>query len=85
MSKAKPYGQRTANEFYKGDRVLYVPRHLRPFFRKYECKRGVVSSVNSAWVFVKYDNAVMKTETGDEDYTAQATDPNDLIKLSELV
>jgi hypothetical protein len=30
---------------------------------------------------VKYDNLDCKMVTGDEPYTAQATDPNDLIPL----
>ena len=65
-------GELITTDFKKGDRVVYTPT-MGP---EKEC--GVVSSVNDTWVFVKYDNAQKIMRTGDEDYTAQATDPDDL-------
>ena len=61
--------------FYKGLPVLYVPHHANWDLNHPDCRRGVVSSVNEKYVFVKYDNAVCQMVTGDEPYTAQATDP----------
>ena len=47
----------------KGDEVFYIPRYTE--FKK---ERGVVSSKNDRYVFVKYDG----------NFTAQATNPEDL-------
>ena len=58
-------------DFEKGMRVAYFKRPKRPEY-------GVVSSVNEKFVFVKYDNAITQMITGDEDYTAAATRPEDL-------
>ena len=71
----------TTEDFEKGQRVRYVPRHAHGDFGHPDCACGVVSSTNDRWVFVKYDNLDCKMVTGDEPYTAQATDPVDLIKL----
>ena len=66
----------TLRDFHKGQRVQYVTTYagetLRPAY-------GVVSSKNDWFVFVKFDNTVMRMVTGDEPYTAQACLPEDLI------
>ena len=67
-------------DFSKGDHVRYVPRHADGDQNHKDCQNGVVSSTNEKWVFVKYDNLMCTMVTGDEPYTAQATDPNDLVR-----
>jgi len=74
----------TTADFHKGERVRYVPYHARGDVDNQACQSGVVSSTNDKWVFVKYDNLDCRMVTGDEPYTAQATDPNDLICSSVL-
>jgi hypothetical protein len=66
------------SDFKKGQRVRYVPRHAEGDENHKDCQEGAVSSTNDSWVFVKYDNLDCRMLTGDEPYTAQATDPNDL-------
>jgi len=70
-----------ANEFKKGWRVRYVPLHADGNLNHPDCQDGVVSSTNDKFVFVKYDNLMGIMITGDEPYTAQATDPDYLIIL----
>ena len=65
---------------FKGERVRYIPHHAHGDANHPDCQSGVISSTNDKWVFVKYDNLVCTMTTGDEPYTAQATDPNDLAK-----
>ncbi len=65
-------------EFGKGDHVLYIPSHANGDAKHKDCQRGVVSSINNSFVFVKYDCLARTMVTGDEPYTAQATNPNDL-------
>jgi hypothetical protein len=67
------------SDFSKGQRVRYIPHHANGDTKHPDCENGVVSSVNDTWVFVKYDNQMCIMVTGDEPYTAAATDPNDLI------
>lgn len=43
----------TAN-FTPGDRVLYVPNHAEGDPAHPDCERGVVSSTNEFYVFVRY-------------------------------
>ena len=62
------------DDFEKGQRVIYIPRHADDE-KHPDCKKGVVSSKNDSYVFVKYDNAMGIMVTGDEPYTAQATPP----------
>jgi hypothetical protein len=66
--------------FYKGDHVLYVPTHARGNTTHPDCQRGVVSSVRpeDRIAFVKYDCPACTMVTGDEPYTAQGTDFDDL-------
>jgi hypothetical protein len=65
-------------DFKKGDRVLYIPHHAQENQEHPDCEQGVVSSINDTYVFVKYDNSMCTMITGDEPYTAAATDPNQL-------
>jgi len=65
---------------FKGDRVRYIPHHAKGDVNHKDCQTGVVSSKNDTWVFVKYDNLDCRMITGDEPYTAQATDPKDLVR-----
>ena len=61
--------------FKHGMRVLYVPNHADGNVDHQDCERGVVSSVNEDFVFVKYDCLACTMITGDEPYTSQATQP----------
>lgn len=65
-------------DFKAGDKVLYIPYHAFGDESHRDCEKGVVSSKNDKFVFVKYDNAMCFMVTGDEPYTAQATDPENL-------
>jgi len=67
-------------DFDHGDKVRYIPFHAYGDVKHKDCENGVVSSVNSHFVFVKYNNAMCIMTTGDEAYTAAATKPEDLIK-----
>lgn len=71
------------SDFKKGYKVLYIPNHADGDPGHKDCQRGVVSSVNDYFVFVKYDCLARKMETGDEPYTAQATKPDNLIILDK--
>ena len=64
----------------KGMRVRYIPRHANGDRHHKDCQNGVISSKNDEVVFVKYDNLSGIMLTGDEPYTAQATNPDDLIQ-----
>ncbi len=68
-------------DFNKGERVKYVPSHANGDTKHKDCQTGCVSSINYLFVFVKYDNLMGIMITGDEPYTAQATDPLNLIKI----
>lgn len=71
-SERKVYSD-TTDAFKKGDRVRYIGAfNAEPI-------KGVVSSTNEKYVFVKFDNAEhgMMT-TGDEDFTAQSVKPQEL-------
>lgn len=67
------------SDFRKGVMVRYVPTHANGDTKHKDCQNGVVSSVNDCFVFVKYDNLICTMTSGDEPYTAQATDPDDLV------
>ena len=69
------------SDFKKGMKVRYVPTHANGDTKHKDCENGVVSSVNDKWVFVKYNNLMCIMTTGDEPYTAQATDPTELVIL----
>ena len=68
------------SDFKHGDRVTYIPTHAGRDIKHKDCENGVVSSTNDRFVFVKYDNGMCIMTTGDEPYTSQATNPDDLIK-----
>lgn len=70
-------------EFKHGDHVLYIPTHAHGNINHKDCERGVVSSVSNdgKTIFVKYDNKVCVMISGDEPYTAQATNSDDLIQM----
>jgi hypothetical protein len=68
-------------DFIKGMRVRYIPHHAYGNIHHPDCQCGVVSSTNDKFVFVKYDNLMCIMTTGDEPYTPQATNPEDLILL----
>jgi len=80
-------------KFKKGVRVVYIPIHAHDDFYHPDCERGVVSSINEQFVFVKFDintrhtngkPYTVKMMTGDENYTAQACDPRDLFLEEEV-
>jgi hypothetical protein len=79
-NKANRWEAKDQVNFKKGDKVRYIPLHADGDKRHIDCENGVVSSILDLTVFVKYDNAECVMETGDEPFTAQATDPLDLIK-----
>ena len=67
------------SELKQGVRVRYVPTHAHGDAKHADCETGVVSSVNATVAFVKYDNNMCIMTTGNEPYTAQAINPQDLI------
>jgi hypothetical protein len=57
--------------------VIYVPKHAKGNLNHPDCERGVVSSFNEKFIFVKYiRNGVLQ-------HTAQATNPSDLYRNFE--
>lgn len=64
-------------DFHPGDRVLYVPNHAHGDSKHPDCERGLVSSTNAFYVFVRYIRKDGSTGT-----TAQATNPEDLLKVA---
>ncbi len=67
-------------DFQHGDRVLYVPNHVNGDVTHPDCQKGIVSSTNEHFVFVKYDCPACIMVTGDEPYTAQATKRENLVR-----
>ena len=67
--------------FRKGQRVIYIPTHAKDDPYHKDCQKGVVKSTNEKYVFVLYDNSIMTMLSGNEPYTAQATNPNNLFHL----
>ncbi len=67
------------SDFKKGQKVLYIPLHAYGNETHSDCEKGVVSSTNECFVFVKYDCLACTMITGDEPYTAQATKPDMLV------
>ena len=66
-------------DFKHGDLVKYIPNHANGDVQHPDCKTGVVSSVNDNWVFVKYDCLACTIVTGNEPYTVQATERENLV------
>lgn len=68
--------------FNKGDRVRYIPNHANGDPQHPDCEDGVVKrSGDNGTIFVIYDNAEQIMRTGDEDFTAAGTKPENLIHL----
>lgn len=68
MSAFKPSG--LTSEFKAGDRVAYIPYHAHGDAAHPDVERGIVTSTNPYFVFVRYGR-----ET-----SAKATSPHDLRK-----
>jgi hypothetical protein len=51
-----------------GDKVIYVPKHAKGDINHPSAERGIISSFNDSFVFVKY------YRNGDLQETAQATE-----------
>lgn len=58
-----------AQDFKEGDRVAYVPGHAHGDINHNDVERGVVTSHNEVYVFVRFKGI-----------TSQACNPNDLVK-----
>ncbi len=58
-------------------RVVYIPLHALGDINHPDVEYGAVSSINSKYVFVKFDKQVNKL--GWEGTTSQSCDPDDLI------
>ena len=81
-SRKRRSKEKKMNKDYKhGDRVRYIPNHAEGNLSHSSCQDGVVSSINESWVFVKYNCLACTMITGDEPYTAQATDRRNLVRL----
>lgn len=70
--------ENTINDFQPWDRVIYVPTHAVEEYSVHgnhpDIEHGVVKSKNENFVFVNY------VRHGVLQYTAEATNPKDLIK-----
>lgn len=73
--------RRYSAPFKKGDKVTYIPHHADGDMTHPSCQHGVVCRMSpSGNVFVKYDCLLGEAKTGDEDWTAQATCPENLVR-----
>ena len=68
------------SEFKKGDKVIYIPGHAFGDVKHTDCENGVVSSIGRGAIFVKYNCLLGEAITGDEPWTSQGTNPEDLVK-----
>lgn len=57
------------SDFFKDDAVIYVPSHANGDRKHPDCERGVVTSRNDLFVFVRYAGR----------NNSQATRPEDLV------
>lgn len=78
----KHLGEYHLNDFEPGNRVAYVPTHAHHDLKHKDVERGVVSSRNHKFVFVKYYPALERL--GWEGCTSQATNPTELVKDCNL-
>jgi hypothetical protein len=62
------------SDFSDGERVIYLPGHANGDVKHPDAEYGVVSSVGCRFVFVRFRQQA----------TAQACDPSDLRKMSEI-
>ena len=74
----KTLGEYKCEDFKRDDAVLYVPTHAEGDLKHKDVERGVVSSTNGKFVFVKYYPQLERL--GWHGTTSQATDPADLVK-----
>lgn len=77
----KRLGEYKCDDFKRGDLVLYVPGHAHGDVNHPDIERGVVSSQNGKFVFVK--NRVHIERFGWNGTTSQATDPADLVVVTQ--
>jgi len=77
------YVNRNGVVFEPGNWVRYVPTHAWGNVHHPDCQDGVVKrySNDGKTVFVLYDNEACKMMTGNEPYTAQGTDRDDLVYI----
>lgn len=68
----------TVNNFMKGDAVIYVPYHAHGDTTHQDCERGLVSSTNDKYVFVKF--LPQLSRLGWEGTTSQACKVDQLVK-----
>lgn len=61
------------NKFSEGDQVRYIPNHANGDIRHRDCENGVVSSVGTHYVFVRYERS---------GGVGQATSPHDLVLMT---
>jgi hypothetical protein len=61
-------------DFEPGDDVLYVPHHVNNDRQHPDCEKGLVSSISSKFVFVRYWRHGILRENG------IATDPSNLFR-----
>jgi len=66
---------KTFTDFKPGDRVIYIPNHACGDRTHKDCEWGVVSSISSMAVFVKFNKQVAIVGW---DCTAQGCYPNNL-------
>jgi hypothetical protein len=69
----------TAADFAPGQRVRYIPGHAHDDMTHPDCEDGIVSSVGSLYVFVRFHAQVARL--GWDGSTAQACDPGMLARL----
>jgi hypothetical protein len=67
-----------SKSFSPGERVAYVPNHAHGDIIHPDVERGRVSSVNTKFVFVRFDKTVAKL--GWDGTTSQSCLPEDLVK-----
>lgn len=65
-------------EFKEGDRVVYVPGHAFGDRTHKDSEWGTVSSINSKFVFVRFDKAISRL--GWDGATSKSCRPEDLEK-----
>ena len=63
----------TASDFREGDKVLYIPNHAHGDPNHKDCERGIVSSQNGNYVFVRYIHHGVQSR-------AKATYPGNLVR-----
>lgn len=60
-------------DFHAGDRVIYVPNHAKGDTNHDDCEYGVVSSSNSRYVFVIFNDEINRA--------SKACEPRNLVKF----